>query len=249
MVTKTYGKTYFLNGQIAQLNFGGNGEISIDKDNVRKTTWQIKVEKGIVEIEFGSQIDGLESLWIRHLSKDFMDNLILAKEINELKECIVFFPEYYMNNEGQRQYFQSDKIPEVNIGIKIDETKFIRLLGANPEFRDGVRDYHTGLFDNTNCPTHFYRMVDSFKHVVMGKEDQLTPAEFEEFQGRLGLQEQERTDLNSLYETAIPYRHGTRKPYGLDNYAKFMKVGKIIILRSYNYLETKSTSIPNSNIS
>jgi len=237
MAIKVYGKTYFLNGQIAQLNVDATGEISINKDDNRKTTWKAKIDKGNVEIEFGSEIDKLDFLWLRHLAKDLIDNFVFAKEINELNECIVFFPEYYIDKEGNKLYVRFDKIPDVDIDIKVDENKFIKLLGSNPDFRDAVKDYHIGLFDNTNCPTHFYRMVDSFKHLIMGKEDQLTPSEFEEFQKRMGLEEQEKVDLNELYKTAIPYRHGTRKPYGLDNYSKFMKLGKIMILRTYNYLE------------
>ncbi|MGC8622260.1 MAG: hypothetical protein ACP5U0_10130 [Caldisphaera sp.] len=240
MSVKVYGKILLLNGQIASsLTMGGK---SINRSQMSGVTANISVSNGIVEIEYQDSIKehlnkGGE-FWLYYITKDLLDNFIFVKEA-VMNKCLLFLPEYYVQDDT-KTFFEDLVFAD---GTIVDEKMFIKLLAENPKFREGVRDYHTGLLDVQNCPTHFYRTIDSFKHLVMNKEETLTNPEFEEFQRRLGLTDNEKERLNKLYEMAKKYRHGVRTE-PIKNYLELMFITKIIVLKTANYIETLNQQTP-----
>ena len=240
MSISVYGKIFFLNGRIAtSLTMGGK---SLNKSDMPGVAANINVNKGLVEIEYQDTIkehlDKGGEFWLYYITKDLLDNFVFDKEA-VLNKCLLFLPEYYIQN-GNRVYFENWPMED---GTKVDEKTFISLLAANPKFRAGVRDYHTGLLDVENCPTHFYRVVDSFKHLIMNKDDTLTKSEFEEFQRKIDLTDNEKDLLGELYQKALKYRHGVRTQ-PIEDYLKLMSITKIIVLKTANYLEKLNQQQP-----
>ena len=232
MTVKVHGKILLLNGQIASsLTMGGK---SINGGQMPGVTANVSVSNGIVEIEYQDSIkEHLEKggpFWFYYITKDLLDNFIFVKEA-VMNKCLLFLPEYYIQGET-KTFFEEWVFSD---GTTVDEKLFIALLAENPKFREGVRDYHTGLLDVQNCPTHFYRVVDSFKCLVMNKDDKLTPSEFDEFQKKIGLTDDEKKFLDELYTKAKEYRHGVRKQ-PIENYSKLMFITKIIVLKTVNYI-------------
>ena len=234
MTVKVHGKILLLNGQIASsLTMGGK---ATNRGQMSGVIANVSVSNGIVEIEYQDSIrEHLEkggAFWLYYLTKDLLDNFIFVKEA-VMNKCLLFLPEYYIQGET-KTFFEEWVFPD---GTTVDEKPFIALLAENPKFREGVRDYHTGLLDVQNCQTHFYRVVDSFKCLVMNKDDKLTPSEFDEFQRKLGLTDDEKKRLNKLYEKAKDTRHGVgRGP--IENYPELMFIAKIIVLKTANYIYT-----------
>lgn len=234
MTVIVYGKIYRLNGQVADLTTGGK---VIIKNQMQGSNAIINVSNGIVKIEFDnlteSYLDKHDSFWFYYMVKDLLDNFILTKEV-AMNKCFLFLPEYYTKQDKIKMPFETWFIKD---GTIVDEKGFIVLLAHHPKFREGVRDYHMGLFDVTTCPAHFYRAVESFKHLVMEKDDQLTSSEFKEFKKRIGLDNEVKHQelLDDLYKEAKSSRHAVRKP--VKNYSEFMYITKIIMLRTANYIE------------
>lgn len=237
-----YGKILLLNGQVATSLTMGAKVPSMDQFINFAAT--VKVSNGIVELEFNDEIikyltnikpdPGARSFWFYYLAKDLLDNFIFTKELT-LNKCLLFLPEYYTQN-GNNVYFESTQLKDNTI---VDELMFTNLLASNPKFRDGVRDYHTGLLDVKNCPSHFYRAVESFKHLIIGKDGTLSKSEFEEFQKKINLNEKEKELLDKLYNMAKRYRHGERgQP--IENYLELMYIAKVIILKTANCLWAKN---------
>lgn len=234
MSVKVYGKIFLLNGQIAtSLTMGGK---AINASKMSGVSVGVVVNRGIVEIEYQDEVDSHLNkggpFWLYHITKDLLDNFVFTKEV-VLNKCLLFLPEYYIQN-GNRVYFENWPMED---GTKVDEKAFILLLAGNPKFRDGVRNYHTGLFDVTNCPTHFYSAVEIFASLVMNKDGQPKDSEFETFLSKIELTDLEKGLLYKLKRMYKPYHHGVRNKEGIENYLELMFITKIIVLKTANYLE------------
>jgi hypothetical protein len=194
MTVKVHGKILLLNGQIASsLTMGGK---ATNRGQMSGVIANVSVSNGIVEIEYQDSIrEHLKKggpFWFYYITKDLLDNFIFVKEA-VMNKCLLFLPEYYIQGET-KTFFEEWVFSD---GTTVDEKPFIALLAENPKFRAGARDYHTGLLDVQNCPTHFYRVVDSFKRLVMNKDDTLTGSEFDEFQKKIGLTDDEKSSWMS----------------------------------------------------
>ena len=234
MTTKVHGKIFLLNGQIATLlTMGGK---AINSGKMSGVMSKVIVDKGIVEIEYQDGINPHLNkggpFWLYHITKDLLDNFIFAKEV-VLNKCLLFLPEYYIQ-DGNMVYFEGWQIEDKT---EVDEKTFISLLAGNSRFRDGVRNYHLGLYDVTNCPTHFYSAVEIFASLVMNKDGQPKDSEFETFLSKIELTDSEKGLLDKLKRMYKSYHHGVRSKEGIENYLELMFITKIIVLKTANYLE------------
>jgi len=231
-----YGKVLFINGQIASSITGGAKVI--DKSEFLGSTGTFDIKNGVVTIEFGPEIEEraqkLGPFWLYLMAKDLMASFLFSEELKTNK-CLLFFPEYFEIG-GKKQAFDW-QLPNPNIQIEeVKRIDFINVLLKNPQLREAMNDFHTGLFDITRSPAHFYRVVDTISQVVIGKQGKLEKPEWEKFTQVIGLSDNEAEELDALRQKAILYRHGTYDEKGIEDYNRYFQITKIVILKAYNYL-------------
>lgn len=230
-----YGTIYLVNGKVARV---GGGARAVNGTTMIGSNAKFTIDKGKVKIEYDSNVEREASkpngdFWLYHISKDLINNHLFSEELKS-NECLIFLPEYSQKERGAKFKFQwniSDRIAK-----DVDQISVIGMMGENPEFRASANDFHMGLLDTTNSPSHFYRAVDTLGQFVMKVDRKLEKAEWIEFKKRIDLSEKEIEELKFLTELAEEYRHGNRKRL-IDNYVRLLQISKIIIIKTYYYYE------------
>ncbi|MEM3423648.1 MAG: hypothetical protein QXE51_03700 [Nitrososphaeria archaeon] len=243
MSIKIYGKILQLNAQIA--SWITKSTTAYNKSYSPEIRVSMDINKGIVTIQFGdeieSEIEKKGPFWLYTASKDFIESFIFDEEV-KLNKCLLFFLEYFEIN-GVRREFEW-QLPNPKIDMEINQISFIKFLAWRPQLRDAMNDFHIGLLDIENSPTHFYRMVDTLGHVVLNKQDKLKASDWKNFREKIHLTDDEGIELNELTKKAKRYRHGVREPEGNPDYGKEFLISKIILLRSYDYLSKSEPAHP-----
>ncbi len=175
--------------------------------------------------------------FVYYISKDYVNNFLFSQEI-ESNKCLIFMPEYFEKTDGTKLALIWNIIDGID-STRIHEIKFMEILGRYPKFRDGVNDFHVGLLDTSNSPAHFYRVIDTLSQFVIGKDGKLENAEWSEFKKLIKLDDEEIEELDALTEVGAQYRHGNRTT-PINDYVRLLKVSKIIIIKTYEYVLQKS---------
>lgn len=219
------GKIYFSSGGLAEYLIANTKFHNYGEGN-------INIQKGVVKIVFGDISKSPFELY--HIAYDIANTIILMEEVKRGKG-LIFLPETV---EKDGVVSKLDWQISINLSMGINQKDFVNTLALNTQFRYGVMDFHLGLIDNKNSPTHFYRAIESFRNAVT-KRTTHTTEDWQEFKSKINLIADEERELDFLTELSTSYRHGDRTD--LLDYIRILKITEILAIKTYDCICQKAT--------